>query len=152
MVQILKTMGWILLFTVLYYAVVAMVGLGFLTLPLPEPPHAHMLRLAIGYWFLASPLVLGFLIGYLAARCASGGALMGMATGMACVGVGFLLRLWRASTLDASIPVYIPLAYALGTVVACTIGGYTQSWRAKRRMAKEAIETNEGGYHSAESQ
>ncbi len=144
MLQILKTMGWILLFTALYHAVFAMVGLGFLTLPVPEPPHSHVLRLAIAYSFLASPLVLGFLIGYLAARCASGGALVGMATGMACVGVAFLICL-RSPSLSASIPVYIPLVYALGAIGACTIGGYVQSRRAKRRAVGEAIKTNEGG-------
>ncbi len=127
MSRVLRSAGWVLLFVVLYMALSVGVFFAFINTPVLEGRHGRLLSLLVGYSFLASPLVLGFLVGYAVAWSAKGGVLVATAVGIAVVAY---MLLSPASSPEAG-PLYVPVTYSALIILSFAAGGYL--WTVRRR-------------------
>ena len=131
MLRIPKMIGSLLLLALLYGLVAPIVGMALLFV-------AHYLAMGLEWalkWLaLASPPLLGVLVGHEAARRAGGGLLVGMAVGLATVGLWFGIS-EDLRALGAGHTGYTPLVYAVATILACSFGGYWYARRANRRAS-----------------
>ena len=151
MLPIRKVIGCIFEFALLYCLAGAVVVGGFTLLGWWLERYSDAAVLVVMCLMIASAFVLAFLIGSAAARRARGGAMVAAGVGV----VAFAIQLFsfyfasyfhpEILTSARVIPLHGHITGTVPFILCFAAGGYVQSWRAKRRAAREAIKTNEGG-------